>query len=354
MTKRNPTLVKPHRLNDRLEAEKEFFRNIQAKLSEKSQRVIENLKKVRAVYVESTRDKVLDVGFGRFFERYMAGRGEVQEEADIYFLIGKPGAGKTKAIGRLLREHPALQTYETPYGPITPYVSIKLKGYGIPRLVAAQIVAKAGYGQLSEGKQGELWAGLNEALRNQFVFLVHIDEAQHLLKAKPSVQDRKDLAEAIKGASVDPDWPIAFVFSGLPTAMMLPGFDTQVARRGDFTNFTDVMSYEENLVEDIVKQMAEAVDMDTTDLLKGDFAQRLAHAADSAYGRICQLTLSAIHEALHKDVAALEIAHFVKAYERRTMAYGRLDKNPFHAVNFTDLDPGTFLDLPEDEEEPLE
>lgn len=354
MTKRTPTLVSPHRQSDRLAAENEFFRNIQSKLSEKSQRVIEGLKKVRAVYVPCGRDKVLAVGFERFFELYLAGRSEVREEADIYFLTGKSGAGKTAAIGRLLREHPSLQTQETAYGQIKPYVSIKLKGYGIPRLVAAQIVAKAGYGQLSHGKQGELWDGLNESLRNQFVFLVHIDEAQHLLKAKATDQDRKDLAEAIKGASIDPDWPIAFVFSGLPAVMKLPGFDTQVARRGDYTHFTDVRSDEEDLVEDIVRKMAEAVALDTTDLLKGDFAQRLVRAADSAYGRICQLTLSAIHEALHKDVVALEIAHFIKAYERRTMAYGRLDKNPFHAVNFTDLAPGTFLDLPEDGEEPDE
>lgn len=329
--------------------EDSYFRTIQSRMPEKSQRVIEALRRVQAVYVDCGRDAALRVNFDRFLERYFAGRNEVREEADIYFLVGKSGAGKTRAIGRLLREHPALQTVETPYGQISPYVSIKLKGYGLPRLVAARIVRDAGYGQVNGEAQGEMFEGLNNALRAQRVFLVHIDEAQHLLRQKAGSKERQELANAIKGASVDPHWPIVFVFSGLPEIMDLARKDEQVERRGEFTAFTDVaMPDESDLVDKIVSEMAKAAELDASELVKGDFLGRLAHAANNRYGRICQLVLSAVHDALHKHTATLTSRHFARAYERRTLAFGQPEANPFTSDAWASLVPGSFLELPED------
>lgn len=328
-----------------------YFRTIQSRMSQKSQRVIEALRRVRAVYVECGRDAALRVNFDRFLERFQAGRNEVREEADIYFLIGKSGAGKTKAIGRLLREHPALQIVDTPYGPVSPYVSIKLKGYGLPRLVAERIVREAGYGQVRGTGQGEMFEGLNDALRAQRVFVVHIDEAQHLLRKNASEKERQELANAIKGASVDPHWPIVFVFSGLPEIMELARKDKQVDKRGDYTAFTDVaMPDESDFVLKIVTEMAQAAELDTAELVKGDFLARLAHAADLAYGRICQLVLTAVQEALHKNTGTLDIGHFARAYERRTLAFGQPDKNPFVTDAWASLLAGSFLGFDETEQ----
>lgn len=318
-------------------------------MSEKSQRVIAALRRVREVYVACGRDTALATGFKRFMEHYHSGRGEVREEADIYFLVGNSGAGKSAAIGRILREDPALKPVDTPYGRYTPYVSIKLKGYGLPRLVAGRIIREAGYGQVNGDGQGEMWEGLNDALRSQRVFVVHIDEAQHLLKDKATSQQREELANAIKGASIDKHWPIAFVFSGLPKVMELSQTDEQVERRGGFTVFNDIdIANESDLVKDIVDQMAKAVELDVEQLVKGDFLERLAHAADYRYARICQLTLSAIQEALHKDRGTLDIKNYVRAYERRTLAMGRPDMNPFVTDAWESLNPGSFLQLPED------
>ncbi|MGU3465561.1 ATP-binding protein [Methylobacterium sp. C33D] len=343
---RRPVVLAPR--FDR-EDEEAYFRTLQSRMPERSQRVIETLRRVRAVYVECGRDAALRANFDRFLERFYAGRNEVREEADIYILVGQSGAGKTKAVGRLLREHPGLQPVDTPYGTVTPYVSIKLKGYGLPRLVAARIIREAGYGQVNGSLQGEMFDGLNDALRAQRVFVVHVDEAQHLLRKNAGVKEQQELANAIKGASVDPNWPIVFVFSGLPEIINLARKDEQVDKRGDYTVFTDVaMPDESDLVEKIVCEMAGAAGLDVSGLVEGDFLERLAHAAHFRYGRICQLVLSAIHEALHRKTASLAIGHFAKAYERRTLAFGRPDKNPFITDAWRSLDHGSFLELPED------
>lgn len=333
------------------EEEEAFFRTLQERMPEKSRNAIEALRRVKSVYVPCGRDKALRVGFDRFLERFMAGRNTVRDEADIYFLVGESGAGKSAAIGRLLREHPSLQTQETSYGPVTPYVSIKLKGYTLPRLVAGQIVRAAGYGRVDAGKQGELWDGLGEALRGQFVFLVHIDEAQHLMKKTATKRERQELANALKGASIDMNWPVAFILSGLPEVMKVAGEDEQVERRGDFTVFTDVsMPDERDLVVDVIKQMAEPVGVDVADVIQGDLPERLAHAARYRYGRICQLVLSALHEAIHKGRNELTVANFARAYERRSTTLGRDDRNPFLALDWSNLDSGSFLDLAGDDE----
>lgn len=343
-----PALIPGTRTGNR-EEEDAFFRDIEARMPEDSRRVIESLRRVREVYVPCGRDDALLAGFQRFMERFIAGRNAVREEADVYFLVGESGAGKTAAMGRLLRGHPALQTRQTPYGPITPYVSIKLKGYTLPRLVAGQIIRKAGYGRVNGNHRGEIWDGLGEALRSQWVFLVHVDEAQHLMKEDATPRERRELANAIKGASIDTDWPVAFVFSGLPEVMKVPGDDEQVERRGDFTYFTDVsIDDERDLVENIMDMMAKPVGIDVADLIRSDLPERLAHAARYRYARICQLVLSAIHEALHQRRVTLTHAHFARAYERRTLAFGRPDKNPFLAADWKNLDPGSFLSLPED------
>lgn len=348
MTKRARPAAIPAPLHDRAD-EDDYFRILQSRMPEESERVIETLRRVRSVYVTSDRNTALKAGFKAFMQRYHSGRGEVREEADIYFLVGKSGAGKSAAMRHLLSEDPSLQPVDTPHGRYTPYVSIKLKGYGLPRLVAARIVRAAGYGQINGDGQAEMWDGLNDALRTQRVFVVHIDEAQHLLKDKATSQQRQDLANAIKGASVDIDWPIAFVFSGLPDVMNLPRDDGQVSRRGDYTVFNDVqMPDEADLVKDIVEKMAKAAKLDVEQLVKGDFLGRLAHAADYRYGRICQLTLSAIQEALNRGKTVLHVRHYARAYERRTLAMGRPDMNPFVTDAWESLLAGSFLQLPED------
>ena len=89
------------------------------------------------------------------------------------------------------------------------------------------------------------------------MFLVHIDEAQLLLKKNASQQERMDLANAIKGVSIDTHWPGAFVFSGLPELLKLSILDEQVEKRGNYLQFEDVdIDGERDLVLNIQPMLA--------------------------------------------------------------------------------------------------
>ncbi|MEE8627801.1 MULTISPECIES: ATP-binding protein [Methylobacterium] len=326
--------------------EDDYFRGVSAGMPEGSRRVIDGLEKVKSVYVECDRDDALLTGFNRYLERYVATRRLPRQEADCFFLVGASGAGKTAAIGRLLSGHAALRPVPTPYGLKPRYVSIKLKGYAPPRLVGLQIVREAGYGLAMKTGRGEVWDGMAGHLQSQGVFLVHIDEAQHLLKRNASQSDREELANAIKGVAIDTKWPVAFVFSGLPEVLGLPIGDDQVERRGNFVRFADVaMPEEKDLVLNILSRMGEAVGIASSHLADTDLPERLAFAARHRYARICQLVEGALQEAMHWKREALTYGHFAVAFERRSLAYGQDDKNPFLAEHWRGLRQGSFLTI---------
>lgn len=326
--------------------EDDYFRGVSAGMPEGSRRVIDGLEKVKSVYVRCGRDDALLTGFNRFLERYVATRRLPKQEAECFFLVGPSGAGKTAAIGRMLRGHEALRPVRKPYGLAPRYVSIKLKGYSHPRLVGLQIIREAGYGVVAKMGRGEVWDGMAGILQSQGVFLVHIDEAQHLLKRNASEAEREELANAIKGVAIDTTWPVAFVFSGLPEVLGLPVGDQQVERRGNFIGFADVaMPDERDLVLNILSEMGEPVGIASDHLKETDLPERLAFAARYRYARICQLVEGALQEALHWQKPRLTPGHFAVAFERRSLVYGQEDKNPFLAEHWRHLRQGSFLTI---------
>ncbi len=332
-----------------------YFRDFRAEMPGDSPRVIGGLDRIKSVYVDCPRDAALFEGFNRFLEHFLATRSGQRDEADIFFLPGESGAGKSRAMDRLLGEHPALQPKRTSYGLERRYVSIKLRGYTHPRLVGLQIIREAGYGMDARQERGEVWDVMAARLRAQRVSLVHVDEAQHLLKANASLQAREELAEAIKGVSIDRRWPVAFVFSGLPRITHLAGGDEQVERRGNFVRFDDVhMPDERDLVVKIIERLAEPVGLDVGHLVEkeSDLPGRLAHAANFRYARICQGVVAALQEALHWKNARLTVGHFADAFERRSLAYGRDDKNPFVEKDWRNLRQGAFLEFDDPKADP--
>lgn len=333
------------------EDDRAFFQAIKAEMPEDSRRVIDGLVKIQSVYVASGRDDALDVAFKGFMNAYLAGRlaprSGPAKEPDVFFLTGETGAGKSSAIQRVLGSHPALRTRQMPYGEVRPYVSIKLKGYTHPRLVGQQIVREAGYGMVKRTERGEIWDEMADLLHGQQVFLVHIDEAQHLLTEKSTDREKRQLSDAIKGVSIDTHWPIAFVLSGLPEVVGLPIFDGQVERRGNFLHLEKLtMPDDRDLVVRIVEGLCEPVGVDASHLFKTDLPDRLAHAAAYGYGRVCQAVTGALQEALHWDRKYLTVGHFATAYERRSLAYGMDEKNPFLEEHWKLLRPGAYLVVP--------
>lgn len=331
-------------------ADQDYFDDVRAGMPEESRRVIAGLERLGSVYVSCGRDDALLVGFNRFLERYVASRNTVRDEAEFYFLVGESGAGKSTAIGRLLREHASLRPRRTACGPAPRYVSVKLKGYTHPRLVGRQIIRASGYGLDAKLGRGEVWDEMAGILKAQGVFLVHVDEAQHMLRKNASKEDRDELANAFKGVAIDTEWPVVFVFSGLPGVLELPLGDKQVERRENVTYFQGLqMPDERDLVINIVAEMSEAVGIDAEHLSKTDLPERLARAARCQYARVCQLVECALQEAMHYERSVLTVGHFAAAYERRVVTLGDDGNNIFTSEYWKTMQPRAFLPI-EDEQ----
>lgn len=325
-----------------------YFDMMRSRMPERDQRIMARLEQVKSVYVECGRDKALRDAFDTFMRNLVPGAsGARRSEAEVFFLTGESGAGKSAAVERLLATHPMMEPFTGSFGTISPYVSIKLRGYTHPRIAGRNIIAAAGYPIRQDAQRGEIWDVMAARLKSRRTILVHIDETQHLIKQNASQREREELANAIKGVSIDRDWPVAFLLSGLPQVTELPINDEQFERRGGaFINFTDVVLPDERrLVTRILSQMAAAADLDVSALLPTDLPERLAHAARYRYARICQVVLKAIHSALATDetVNKLTAVDFARAYALHSHALGRDEMNPFIVDHWRALKPGTFL-----------
>jgi hypothetical protein len=342
-----------HTGSDWADDDEAFFSVIRGRLSPESQQTVATLERVKAVYVECGRDKALRKSFDYFLENYLANRDGRRDEADVFFVTGESGAGKSAAIARLLRETPALEPMSASFGKVSPYVSVKLKGFTLPRIAARNIISAAGYPIRKETGRGDIWDIMAPRLKTRRTFLVHIDETQHLIKESASETEKKNLADAIKGVSIDKEWPVAFILSGLPSVIHLPIDDEQFERRGNYVHFTDVsMPDERGLVTRILSRMSEAGNLSAGALLDTDLPDRIAHAARYRYARICQVVLAAIHMALNDPKAAgrLSLTHFAKAFVQHSHAQGRSEMNPFIVENWAALPRGSFLIDPDREE----
>ncbi|GAN51441.1 ATP-binding protein [Methylobacterium radiotolerans] len=330
-----------------------FFHSLRGRYSDAKLKVVERLDLVEAAYVACGRDKVLGEVFDTFLQRFVTTRDGRRKEADILFLTGPSGAGKSEAIGRVLRQHELLQTHQASFGPISPYVSIKLSGYTLPRIAAHDIIVAAGHPMKSDAGRGDLWNEMPAALKRRLVFLVHIDETQHLIKGEGTKNEISALANAIKGVSISSSWPVAFVLSGLPKIAALAKTDEQFERRAFWVDFPDVqMPAERKLVVRILRKLAEAGGLNIGSMGDTDMPERMARAARFRYARICQGVVAAIHVALRADPNATELRreHFALAYANQSRARGHNHMNPFLVDDWAKLPEGSFLGEPGDEE----
>lgn len=333
---------------DILGSDDDFLASLRQTLPERSRSVVERMDRVNSVYVVSFRDRILSEAFDTFMEDLLATREGQRREADVFFVTGESGAGKTEAIARVMRRHPALKTRRTSFGEIRPYVSVKLAGYALPRIAAQQIIAASGRPVRSKARQGDAWAEMPEILRKRRVVLVHVDEVQHLVGGSGSAADYRKIADAIKGVSITSGWPIGFVLSGMPEVRKLAADDRQFARRSRWVHLHGLTPEKHDwMVVRILTKLSAAADLGLGSLAEGDMPARIAHAAEYQFGRVCQLVVAAIHQAIRDEKEPTELlrGHFALAYANRSRARDNNLMNPFLVDDWAALPAGAFLDV---------
>jgi hypothetical protein len=309
---------------------------------ENRRKAIDVLGAVNSVYVECGRDKVIREVFDDYLDYTMANQryGRIGK-GQAFYLTGESGAGKTDAVEHLFKHHPVLQPVQTDFGFRLPYVSVTLEGPATLANLGNAILAASGYEAEKKLSESAVWPLLPGQLAMRSIFLVHIDETQHLLG---NPHERGKVVKSLKGLMNRPDWPLRVVLTGMPeTNDMLSG-DDQAERRNFSVELEKVqMPAERILVDRIIKQLCAAAGILCDELLKTDMPARIAHAANFQYGRIAEVTIAGIHSAILEDAAELTRDDLARAYIKHSHSRGKPEMNPFLTDSWKNLTPGYFI-----------
>lgn len=321
-----------------------FLEMIAARMSPEQRHASRALSLVKSVYVECGRDRRLAGALNDFLTSTLSIADGRRDSGRVLFVTGESGAGKSRAVERMLENNPLLKPYETDFGAIRPMISVSLDGPCTLKVLGRKILKAAGYPLRQEIEQGRLWEMLPEQLRQRRVLLVWIDETQHMLRHTKTDRERINVAKAVKGVMNNAAWPVSFVMSGMPETTELARLDEQIERRQSALYLSDILLPEERpLILRIIRQLCGPVNLDCTALVESDMPERIAHSARDRFGRVTQVVTAAIHEALKDDSAELHREHFALAYLAHSHARGHDEMNPFLVDRWQDLPKGLFL-----------
>jgi len=313
-----------------------------SRLPDNHQRAMEVLNKVNAVYVPCGRDTVIRDTFDAYLAFTLANQryGRVGK-GQAFYLTGISGAGKSDAVEFLFKNHPVLQPVNTDFGPVKPYVSVSLEGPATLANLGNAILAASGYTIKRKIAQSDVWPMLPGELADRSVFLIHIDETQHLLANK---SEREALVKSLKGLMNDPEWPLRIVLSGMPETNQMLTTDDQGERRNFSVQLPSINMAEEGfLVEAIIRELCAAAEINCAALLATDLPERIAHAANYQYGRVSEVTAAGIYDAVLNEEKELGRDALARAYLLHSHARGNDDMNPFLVDGWANLKPGYFI-----------
>ena len=326
------------------EEERDLFDVMRDRMAPEHQKAGNVLDKVNEVYVTTGRDDALRKRFDRFLTFVTAKQRHGRRgKGNAFFVTGESGAGKTDIIEHLLMDHPVLQPVHHRSRLIKPWIRIALQGPATLRVLGADILAAIQYNVKSTARQAEVWRILPDQLADAKVFLVHIDETQHLM-AKGA--DTEAVASAIKGLMNHMPWPVSFILSGKPRLNDLIVHDDQAERRNFSLALPPVdakLDDDRELIVQIIEEHCKAAGLKCTKLVDTDVPERIAHAANFQFGRMCEVVITAIHIAVLRNAAELERDHFIRAYRDHSHTSGDDEMNPFFADTWDHLTPGYFV-----------
>lgn len=330
----------PSEPND--EESEDVFETARRRMAPKHRLAADILDAVNNVYVSSGRDRTFQARFDRFLTfvtaRQRHGR---RGKGNAFFITGLSGAGKSDMVENVLMTHPVMQPIQVNGQRRRPWTTVSLQGPATLRVLGAQILGSLGYQVKPTTQRAEIWRILPEKLQFNKVFLVHIDETQHLLTKGA---DTVEVASAIKGLMNYRPFPISFILSGMPQLNDLIVHDDQAERREFSLALPSVHPNPDGqLIEDIINALCTPAGIDCVDLLASDMPERIAHAADYQFGRICEVVVHGIHHAVLKEAKTLERDHFARAYRDHSNTNGLDDMNPFTVEDWETLAPGYFV-----------
>lgn len=287
----------------------------------------ETMRRVLGVYIADKRDAELESELDRLIEScrrsstvdddHGARVGRLAE-GRILAVMGKPGAGKTRALERLFRKRE--EVWGAAYGlENSQLISVRAPSPCTLKQLGNALLKALGYDLQRDLKENVVWDMVRHRLQIRGVRYVHIDEVQHAVENANRTELQK-VRDTLKALLQQPTWPVWLILSGKPSFASFIEDDTQLKRRSRFVLFNDLnLSNDAKLVRKTLSGLTEKLaNLKLDPTLDEPFLARLIHAAEAQFGTTIEFIQDAIEECVLVGSSVVKLEHFATAYEARS------------------------------------
>ena len=162
----------------------------------------------------------LETGFNSVLAQFVSSRlADVHFEGRGLVLTAGTRSGKTHDLKQLLQEF-SDDPSDLGAGFERKSVRISLRATTSWKHLGSALLKASGYFSDLDHRSADLiWRRAESQLQRKGVFVIHIDEAQHLFYEKKPLQIQTILG-GLKDLMKRPDWPVLLILSGVPTALL--------------------------------------------------------------------------------------------------------------------------------------
>ncbi|TKW66242.1 MAG: ATP-binding protein [Paracoccus denitrificans] len=229
----------------------------------------------------------LDVLLNAAVDDYDAGRlSGAHSEGSGLVVVGESGSGKTTEINQaLIRLKQTRASLES--GIETKFVQIALDGETTWKALGIQVLNELGYEMSAKRTEHEIWARIRIQLQGQGIWLLHIDECQHMFQTLGEKETRK-VINALKTFMKHRQWPVVIILSGIPELLDKVNLDPQFRNLMSPVAMRPLNPLSDDLdeLDTAFYQMAESIGADIEDIRDEDTYRRMAYGHQNMYGRV--------------------------------------------------------------------
>jgi hypothetical protein len=337
-------------------SQSDFVDRIRGLRSDKRQSVSTVMRQVRAGYFGTETDIELDAAMEDMFDdiiETLDAAAALSKDTDHIgrmsegyplLLLGASGTRKTSSIARMIHKrhefagfnyHPALNA--------SPLISVKAPSPCTLRVLGITIARAMGLPSNDSMAENVVWDLLIENLPTRGVRFVHIDEFQHVMENRNSVDIAK-IRNAMKRLVQTPEHPVWLLLSGMPEIGTVIEGDTQLWRRKSYVLFRELEFPRDtgNCLGMIKFFATDKAGLSCASFEKAENLHRLMHASLFRLGIAIDIVVKAIRVALKAGSPSLELAHFASGY--RVFTGCPEASNPFVALgDFTQIEVDKYV-----------
>lgn len=264
----------------------------------------------------------LEAGFSSVLAQFISSRvGGLHAEGRCLVLTAGTRSGKTHDLKQLLKAF-SDNASKLDGDFERKCLRISLRATTSWKHLGSAILKGAGYFSDLDHRSADLiWRRAEMQLKREGIFVVHLDEAQHLFNEKKRDQIQTILI-GLKDLMKRTDWPILLVLSGVPSLLdHLNGLDELVALMEPVSY--DDLSYDEdslNEADAVLCAFAEVAELDVSTLRTEEVFNRMIHASSKRWGRFIELVIQSMANAKASEKTDLTIDDLADTFRRWTGA----------------------------------